>query len=136
MAQLDISPLQDGLTFGARIKGITRQSTADAAIRAEVSAIFEQAGMILFENVEQTDEMQVALSNIFGPLKEHPVASLTRVNADAMPGVIQINQPPHSGNIVEINGRQLSNWLPWHFDHCYNNELNRAGILRSVVIAE
>jgi taurine dioxygenase len=27
---------------------------------------------------------------------------------------------------------ELSQWLPWHFDHCYNDELNRAGVLRSV----
>ena len=135
MAQLEISPLQDGLTFGARIKGITKRNTDDAAVRAEVAATFERAGMIVFEDVEQTDEMQVALSNIFGPLKEHPVASLTRVNADSMPGVIQIRQLPNSGNVVELAGKRLANWLPWHFDHCYNNELNRAGILRSVVIA-
>lgn len=114
---------------------MTKAKAEDAAIRAAVVSLFEQAGLIVFEDVEQTDEMQVALSNIFGPLKEHPVASLTRVNADSMPGVIQINQMPNSGNVVEIAGRRLSNWLPWHFDHCYNNELNRAGILRSVVIA-
>jgi taurine dioxygenase len=29
-----------------------------------------------------------------------------------------------------------THWLPWHFDHCYNNELNRAGILRAVEIVE
>ena len=28
----------------------------------------------------------------------------------------------------------LSQWLPWHFDHCYNDELNRAGVLRAVEI--
>ena len=37
--------------------------------------------------------------------------------------------------IVEVDGRTLSNWLPWHFDHCYNNELNRAGVLRALHIA-
>lgn len=135
MNQLEVGPLQDGLAFGARIKGITRKNTEDASVRAEVMSIFERAGMIVFEEVEQTDEMQVALSNIFGPLKEHPVAALTRVNADSMPGVIQIRQRPNSGNVVEVAGQRLANWLPWHFDHCYNNELNRAGILRSVIIA-
>jgi taurine dioxygenase len=136
MAQLDISPLREGLTFGVRIKGITRQLTEDVPVRAVVNAAFERAGLIVFEEVEQSDAMQVALSNMFGPLKEHPVAALTRVNADTMPGVIQIRQLPHSGNIVEIGGKRLTSWLPWHFDHCYNNELNRAGILRAVVIAD
>jgi taurine dioxygenase len=36
--------------------------------------------------------------------------------------------------VVEIEGRQLGQWLPWHFDHCYNNELNRAGVLRAIEI--
>jgi taurine dioxygenase len=36
--------------------------------------------------------------------------------------------------LVEIGGKRLANWLPWHFDHCYNNELNRAGILRALTI--
>jgi taurine dioxygenase len=135
MTQCEVSPLQEGSNFGARIKGVTKQNVEDPAIRAQIAAAFEQSGMIVFEDVEQTDQMQVALSNIFGPLKDHPVASLTRVNADSMPGVIQINQRPNSGNVVEIAGKKLSNWLPWHFDHCYNNELNRAGILRAVVIA-
>jgi taurine dioxygenase len=29
----------------------------------------------------------------------------------------------------------MCSWLPWHFDHCYNNELNRAGVLRAIDIA-
>jgi taurine dioxygenase len=28
----------------------------------------------------------------------------------------------------------LSSWLPWHFDHCYNDQLNRAGVLRAVEV--
>ena len=34
----------------------------------------------------------------------------------------------------ELDGRLLSQWLPWHFDHCYNDQLNRAGVLRAVEI--
>jgi taurine dioxygenase len=37
--------------------------------------------------------------------------------------------------LVEIDGVTLAQWLPWHFDHCYNNELNRAGVLRAETIA-
>jgi alpha-ketoglutarate-dependent taurine dioxygenase len=36
---------------------------------------------------------------------------------------------------VLVNGKRLVKVSPWHFDHCYNNELNRAGVLRAVVIA-
>ena len=87
--------------------------------------------MIVFEDVEQSDEMQLAISSCFGPLKEHPVKAVSRVDSSRLPGVIEIRSEPGRG-IVEVDGRQVSHWLPWHFDHCYNDELNRAGVLRSV----
>jgi taurine dioxygenase len=51
-----------------------------------------------------------------------------------MPGVITIRTDPKAC-IVEIDGERLMNWQPWHFDHSYNNELNRAGVLRPDTIA-
>ncbi|MDE8650992.1 TauD/TfdA dioxygenase family protein [Novosphingobium album (ex Liu et al. 2023)] len=131
---LHIRPLDDKLDFGVRISGLTREMTGDEAIRTQINAAFEQAGMIVFENVEPSNAMQLALSNVFGPLKEHPVKSIARVDAEGMPGVIELRSSPDSGGIVEVNGKQVSHWLPWHFDHCYNDELNRAGILRAAKI--
>lgn len=131
---LAIRPLDEKLDFGVRITGITRAMTEDSAVREEVNTLFERHGMIVFEQVEPSNDMQLALSNIFGPLKEHPVASIARVDPDTMPGVIKLRAAPDSGGIVEIGGKQVSHWLPWHFDHCYNDELNRAGILRAATI--
>ena len=131
MSLADVRPLQEGLPFGVRIGGLTREILEDKAIRDEIDALFVQHGMIVFEDVEQSDEMQLALSACFGPLKEHPVKAVGRVDSDRMPGVIEIHSKPGRG-IVEVDGRQVSHWLPWHFDHCYNDELNRAGVLRSV----
>jgi taurine dioxygenase len=42
---------------------------------------------------------------------------------------------PNDSTLVEIDGKVLDHWLPWHFDHCYNNELNRAGVLRAIDIS-
>jgi len=131
---LIIRPLSEDLDFGARIGGMTHELAQDPAARDEINAVFERDGMIVFEDVEPTNAMQLALSNIFGPLKEHPVRSIARVDRDGMPGVIELRTTPDSGGIVEIGGRRVAHWLPWHFDHCYNDELNRAGILRAAVI--
>lgn len=131
MPAFDVRPLQEGLPFGLRVRGLTRQMLDDHATRREIDALFVNHGMIVFEDVEQTDEMQLAVSACFGPLKEHPVKAVSRVDTDRMPGVISIHSAPGRG-IVEVDGRQVSHWLPWHFDHCYNDELNRAGVLRSV----
>ena len=131
MALTDVRPLQEGLPFGVRIGGLTLDILKDKAIRDEIDQLFIKHGMIVFEDVEQSDEMQLALSSCFGPLKEHPVKGVSRVDGDRLPGVIEIRSKRGMG-LVEVDGRQVSHWLPWHFDHCYNDELNRAGVLRSV----
>jgi taurine dioxygenase len=134
MAAIEVTPLQEGLPYGARIRGVTRETLADEAARRQINAVFEDRGMIVFEDLEPSAEMQVLLSNVFGPLKDHPVKSVERVDQKTMPGVITIRTGPEAG-VVEIEGKQLVTWQPWHFDHSYNNELNRAGILRAETIA-
>jgi len=133
MASLNVRPLQHDLPFGARIAGIRQNSLKDADVRKQIVGVFETRGMIVFEDIEPSSEMQVALSNVFGPLKDHPVKTVARVDQKSMPGVIEMKPDPKSAAIVEIDGQRLMSWQPWHFDHCYNNELNRAGVLRSVV---
>jgi len=136
MPLADVRPLDPKLPFGVRIGGLTLEILKDAAIRDEIDALFIKHGMIVFEGVENSDEMQLALSFCFGPLKEHPVKAVSRVDSNRMPGVVEIAARPDNGGIVEIAGKQLTHWLPWHFDHCYNDELNRAGVLRAMEIVE
>ncbi|MFS0848540.1 TauD/TfdA dioxygenase family protein [Novosphingobium panipatense] len=131
MSSFTTRPLQDNLPFGLRIGGLTLGQLQHKAVRDDIDALFVKHGMIVFEDVEQTDEMQLAISSCFGPLKEHPVKGVSRVDSNRMPGVIEIRSQRGRG-VVEVDGRQVSHWLPWHFDHCYNDELNRAGVLRSV----
>jgi taurine dioxygenase len=136
MAAIKVTPLQAELPFGARVSGITRELAQDEAVRKQLTDLFEDRGIIVFENVEPSSEMHVALSNVFGPLKDHPVPTVSRVDANTMPGVIDMRVNPSDATVVELEGRQLSTWLPWHFDHCYNNELNRAGVLRAIDVPE
>lgn len=134
MSQLDIRPIDDGLAFGARIRGATIDNVQDPDIRKEINAVFEKEGLIVFEDVEPSGQMHVALSDVFGPLKDHPSAAVPRVDQDGMPGVIDMTCKPFQKGSITIEGRELLQWLPWHFDHAYNNELNRAGVLRAIDI--
>ncbi len=134
MTQLHVKALEPGLPFGARISGLTDSDLANESVRQQLNAVFEDRGMIVFEDVESSGRMQVLLSEVFGPLKDHPVKMVERVDQQAMPGVITIRTDPKAC-IVEIDGEPLMNWQPWHFDHSYNNELNRAGVLRADTIA-
>jgi taurine dioxygenase len=136
MASVEIGDLRDELPFGARISGVTLENLKDEANRKRIWDAFEARGLLVFEDIAQTSEMQLALSSVFGPLKDHPVAEVERAEEDLAPGIIDLNSgPDHDPTIIELDGKTLHNWLPWHFDHAYNDELNRAGVLRPVIIA-
>lgn len=134
MASITVRPLQDDFPFGARVGGVNYETLADQGVRKQLVDLFEDRGMIVFEDVEPTARMQVEISNVFGPLKDHPVKMVERLDQDSYPGVITIRTAPDAC-IVEIEGKPLMTWQPWHFDHSYNNELNRAGVLRAETIA-
>jgi taurine dioxygenase len=134
MSGLDIEPLAEDLGFGARVRGVTLENITDQTVHEELVALFDKAGLLLFEETEPSGELQVAISLIAGPLKDHLQKTVARVDQDAMPGVIDMVSEPEASAAVEVDGKLLASWLPWHFDHCYNNELNRGGVLRAIEI--
>ncbi len=129
-----ITPLREDIPFGCRVTGLDEASLQDRGVRHELERAFEDRGLIVFAGVAPTNRLQVAISKVFGPLKDHPVDAVDKIDPEFMPGAIKISSDPSYADLVEINGKPYSSWLPWHFDHCYNNELNRAGVLRAVEI--
>lgn len=141
MAGITINNLRDDLNFGARVTGLTLENIQDPALRDELNRTFEARGMIVFEDVEPTARMHVEISKVFGPLKDHPTKTTNRTAEDLAEGVIDMHYKPVPGNptagegLVEYNGEVVARYSPWHFDHCYNDELNRAGVLRAPINA-
>jgi taurine dioxygenase len=134
MSLIEVGPLRDDLAFGATVKGISWETLKDAGVRKQLMDLLEDRGMILFEDVERSTPLQVELSQVFGPLQNHPLKAIARVDRDNLPGVIDINVQPEDASIVELNGQQLSCWAPWHFDNSYTKHLCRAAILRALDI--
>jgi taurine dioxygenase len=132
MTTMTVQPIRDDLSFGARIGGIAQDDLSAAGVRAEMNELFERYGLLILEDVDPTPTMQVAFSTVFGPLKDHPSKATPRAGGEDMLGVIEISHEPNAPGTFLVEGQLLSQWLPWHFDHCYNDELNRAGVLRSV----
>ena len=135
---ITIRNLGDAFSWGSRVRGVTWDNVHDEGLRAELQQLFRDRGVIVFEDMEPTAKMQVELSQVFGPLKDHPTKSTPRADPDLDPGVIDMHRPPqenktHDHGLVGIGGRKVKSFLPWHFDHTYNDELNYAGVLRAVV---
>ena len=102
MTSIMVKPLSDGLSFGARVSGVTQESLQDEAVRKQLTDLFQDRGLIVFEDVEPTSQMHVAISNVFGPLKDHPVAAVPRADQETMPGVIDMRCEPNGAGVVEI----------------------------------
>jgi taurine dioxygenase len=125
--------LECGAGFGVRMAGITPELLDDEGVRAEIQAHFVTEGLIVFEDVEQSTEMQLKLSTVMGPIKEHPARK--RAGAELQTGLGEIAAGEQIG-VFEVNGQPRITWQPWHFDHCYNDELNYARVLRAVTVPE
>lgn len=142
MNEISIRNLRDDLSFGSVVEGVNWDALADEAVRQKLRDLFVERGMIVFRGMEPTSKMQVALSKVFGPLKDHPTSTTPRDDetGDDAEGVIDMHYVPADNigdgeGLVEYKGEILARYSPWHFDHCYNDELNYAGVLRAPVNA-
>jgi len=138
--KVEIRDLGPEYSFGSIVDGVNWDNINDEDLRAQLDQLFYERGFLIFENMEPSSKMQVELSKIFGPIKDHPTQSTARTAEDLEPGVIDMHR--HAGETVGtlhgvplVNGEPRLALLPWHFDHTYNDELNRAGVLRSVIKA-
>ena len=127
-------PLSDDLPFGARVTGVNIENLRDADTRDRINLIFHDRGMIVFENMEPSNRLQVELSKVFGLLQGHALDVSEVEGDDAVPGMVDFDSRPEDTDIFEVNGKELSNYIPWHFDACYTRELNRGGVLRALVV--
>lgn len=135
MGSISVTPLEHDRPWGARILGVNDDALRNEDVRQQLRGLFEAHGLLLFEDMEPSLGLHVNLSEVFGSLKPHPTPTPDRIDP-RYPGILNISHDPDKAHgVVELDGRRLAHWLPWHFDHCYNNELNRGGILRPIRIA-
>jgi taurine dioxygenase len=142
MTGIVVTPLGENLNFGAQVEGLDWDTIADEAVREQLRKLFVERGMIVFRDMEPSAKMQVAVSKVFGPLKDHPTKTTPRDDetGDAAEGVIDMHYRPSDEvakgeGLVELDGAVVARFSPWHFDHCYNDELNYAGVLRAPINA-
>lgn len=125
-----VSPLHDDLPYGARVLGVTDAILQDEPTRQLLRALFQDRGLIVFEDVEPSNDLQLAISGVFGSTKDYAAKVQGAAGPSARVSIKETSADPRTCTIVEIDGKQLSSWLPWHFDQCYLRAPNRARILR------
>ena len=108
MAGIKIRNLSEEFSFGSVISEVDTDMLADEGVRREINELFERRGLIVFEGVEASTDMHLAISNVFGALKDHPVPVVARVDQKKAPGVIDMKYNPADGGVVEIEGKPLA----------------------------
>jgi len=134
MADLRIEPIDEGLSFGVRVHGLTRAMLQDPAVRSRVDALLTEHGFVLFPDLEDSVDAQIELSEIFGPLKVHALPTV--INDGGRPELLELNYVPGVGGTVDLDGRVRGAYLPWHFDDVYYDVLKRGGVFRPIELPD
>lgn len=124
---MKVTKLKPELPFGVEVTGLGPADLKRVATVSELRELWIQHGVIVFREIDETPEFQIALSRCFGELEPHPVKELW---VDGAPDLISLSSRPESGNIFQIDGKQVANWIPWHSDLTYVQKVNRGGLLR------
>lgn len=134
MADLRVEPIDERLSFGVRVHGLTRAMLQDLDVRSQVDRLLTEHGFVLFPGLEDSVDAQIELSAIFGPLKVHALPTV--INDGARPELLELNYVPGVGGTVDLDGRVRGAYLPWHFDDVYYDVLNRGGVFRPVELPD
>jgi taurine dioxygenase len=127
----DVSPLDEGLPFGATVSGLTREMLDDESVRKALYDLWIDKGVVLFRDGEDSEAMQLELSSCFGQNEEHLFPS---VRAQGNSALTNIKFYPNDGALYDVKGEQRGGWLPWHSDLVYSSAINHGGILRPQII--
>jgi taurine dioxygenase len=130
---LDVSPLAPGLPFGAIISRLNHAQLGDPAVQQALREVWIDRGVLLFRDGDQSREMQLDLSRLFGPLEKH---LFSETHAEGEAELTKIKFYPEDGSYYDIDGDLRGSYLPWHSDLIYTHRINRGGILRPVELPQ
>src|ERR1700722_16321915 len=108
-----IEQLSPELGFGKIVRGLQSADIAKESVRTDLRRAWINDGLLVFRDGEISDDFQVGLSLVFGPLERHPVRGIP---GKANPDLIRLTSVPGDSTWVEIDGEVGGAWLGWHSD--------------------
>lgn len=119
--------LSPDLSFGAVIRGISLDQIADEANREALRRLWYEHGLLVFRDNDVTNELHLELSKVFGNLEGH--FQKDRL-VEGHPELVAFSSDPEHEATMEVNGKLLVGYLPWHTDFGWHPHPNHGGILR------
>lgn len=124
-----IEQLSPDLGFGKTVRGLRSADISQESVRGQLRQTWVDHGLLVFCDGEISDDFQVGLSLVFGPLERHPVRE---IQVEANRDLIRLTSVPGDSTWVEIDGEIGGAWLGWHSDLVYTDTINHGGLLRAL----
>jgi taurine dioxygenase len=124
---LDVVPLSSDLAFGSIVRGMTLARLDEEGVREALRALFYDRGLVIFREGEATVELQIRLSEVIAPLVRH--FQEDRI-VGGHPELVGFAADAAKDMTVEIDGRRVVGFIPWHGDSRWMAEPSHGGILR------
>lgn len=124
-----IEKLSPELAFGKIVRGLTARDIEKDEVRDELRRLWIEDGLVLFRDGEISEDFQLDLSRIFGPLEAHPVKE---IQTEGKPELITLVSEPGDVTVLEIDGEIGGGFLGWHTDLVYVDRINHGGVLRAL----
>ena len=121
-------PIDERLSYGVIVSDLNPSQLHDEALRADLYNLWMVEGVVVFEGLEGADT-QLKLSEVFGRCIMHPAKES---NIGAPRGLINVKYEPEGGWLLKVDGEPRGQWLPWHSDLVYVDQINHGGILRPI----
>ena len=104
--------------FGVVVSGVDL-STIDAAMYADLRALFEAHSALLFRSQEIDDAAHVQLARFFGPLEDRNAESLTGGADFKVPEVSNIRDDGTTSDAMDLHTLNLRANMLWHADSTF-----------------
>lgn len=121
--------LSPTLNFGAVIRNITMDQIHDEPTRQQLRKLWDDRGLLVFRDTQVTPELHLALSRVFGSLEGHFQKDRY---VEGHQELVWFSSDPVKESTLEVDGKLLIGWQPWHQDFRWAAHPNRGGLLREV----
>jgi alpha-ketoglutarate-dependent 2,4-dichlorophenoxyacetate dioxygenase len=115
---IEVTPLHPCL--GAEVRGVDLTRPIMPGVFAEIEAVFNRHGILVFPGQPLTDEQQLAFSRLFGPLEVNPNYAGAKMRV--RPDIADISNLDAEGRVLARDDRRnlfnLGNQL-WHTDSSF-----------------
>lgn len=125
-----VDPIAEGKPFGGIVTGLSVDALDDPHVGQSLRELWDERGVLVFRGLPSDPDTHMRLSACFGDIEAHP----HNPGRKGVPlAIADVYAGDEDGDIYDLGDGDLRvGWLPWHFDLCYSDKINRGGILRAV----